>query len=52
MDLTNCIGGLKISNFNFNGKKFLVVRYGPDENLKDETLYFTENTENTEDIVE
>ena len=30
----------------FNGKKFQVVRYGKDENLKNETLYFTENTEN------
>ena len=34
------------NNMEFNGKKFQVVRYGKDENLKDETLYFTENTEN------
>ena len=34
------------NNMKFNGKKFQVVRYGKDENLKDETLYFTENTEN------
>ena len=33
------------NNMKFNGKKFQVVRYGKDENLKDETLYFTENTE-------
>ena len=31
------------NNMKFNGKKFQVVRYGKDENLKDETLYFTEN---------
>ena len=30
------------NNMKFNGKKFQVVRYGKDENLKDETLYFTE----------
>ena len=34
------------NNMQFNGKKFQVVRYGKDENLKNETLYFTENTEN------
>ena len=34
------------NNMKFNGKKFQVVRYGKDENLKNETLYFTENTEN------
>ena len=30
----------------FNGKKFQVMRYGSDEDLKNDTLYFTENTEN------
>ena len=34
------------NNMKFNGKKFQVVRYGKNENLKNETLYFTENTEN------
>ena len=30
----------------FNGKKFQVMRYGNDEDLKNDTLYFTENVEN------
>ena len=34
------------NNMKFNGKKFQVMRYGSDEDLKNDTLYFTENTEN------
>ena len=29
----------------FNGSKFQLLRYGPDEDLKNNTLYFTDNTE-------
>ena len=29
----------------FNGTKFQLVRYGQDENIKNDTLYFTENTQ-------
>ena len=29
----------------FNGAKFQVLRYGPNTNIKDDTMYFTENTE-------
>ena len=28
----------------FNGSKFQLLRYGPDEEIKQNTLYFTENT--------
>ena len=33
----------------FNGTKFQVVRYGHDEEIKDDTLYFIEDTT---DIIE
>ena len=33
------------NNMLFNGSKFQLVRYGPNEELKHNTLYFTENTE-------
>ena len=32
------------NSMQFNGKKFQVVRYGPNKDIKDETTYFTENT--------
>ena len=31
----------KCNNMNFNGKKFQVVRYGPNEELKNNTEYFS-----------
>ena len=33
------------NNMLFNGSKYQVLRYGPNEDLKNETLYFTDNTE-------
>ena len=30
----------------FNGTKFQVIRYGHDENLKNDTIYFTDDTKN------
>ena len=36
--------GTKSNNLVFNGTKFQVVRYGHDEEIKDDTLYFTEDT--------
>ena len=33
----------------FNGTKFQVIRYGHDENLKNDTTYFTDDTR---DIIE
>ena len=30
----------------FNGSKFQILRYGSNEELKTDTLYFTDNTEN------
>ena len=26
----------------FNGSKFQLIRYGPDESIKEDTIYFTE----------
>ena len=34
------------NNMKFNGKKFQVLRYGSNEELKNNTMYFTEETEN------
>ena len=34
------------NDMKFNGKKFQVLRYGPNEDLKNRTMYFTENMEN------
>ena len=31
------------NNMKFNGTKFQLLRYGPDEDMKDSTLYFTAN---------
>ena len=33
------------NNMKFNGAKFQVLRYGPNENIKKNTLYFTNNYE-------
>ena len=37
------------NNMVFNGTKFQLVRYGQDEQIKNDTLYFTENTQ---DVIE
>jgi hypothetical protein len=37
------------NNMKFNGSKFQLMRYGPNEEIKDNTLYFTEDVE---DIIE
>ena len=34
------------NNMLFNGSKFQILRYGSNEELKTDTLYFTDNTEN------
>ena len=34
------------NNMMFNGTKFQLLRYGPDEDIKNNTLYFTDNTDN------
>ena len=33
------------NNMQFNGTKFQVVRYGANENIKNDTIYFTDNME-------
>ena len=33
------------NNMKFNGAKFQLLRYGPDEKIKNNTLYFTDNYE-------
>ena len=33
------------NNMKFNGAKFQLLRYGPDEEIKNNTLYFTDNYE-------
>ena len=37
------------NNMTFNGSKFQLVRYGKNEKIKDDTLYFTDNME---DVIE
>jgi hypothetical protein len=37
------------NNMKFNGSKFQVIRYGPNEDIKNDTIYFTEDME---DIIE
>ena len=34
------------NNMKFNGNKFQLMRYGNDDSIKDDTIYFTENMEN------
>ena len=34
-----------VNNMKFNGSKFQLLRYGPNESLKEDTLYFTPNME-------
>ena len=34
------------NNMLLNGSKFQILRYGPNEELKNDTLYFTDDTEN------
>jgi endonuclease/exonuclease/phosphatase family metal-dependent hydrolase len=34
-----------INNMKFNGSKFQLIRYGPNEDIKNNTLYFTEDVE-------
>ena len=36
-----------MNNMSFNGDKFVVLRYGRNNDLKTDTTYFTENWENT-----
>ena len=43
-DLTKIYQWAKENNIKFNGNKFQVVRYGNNEILKNETMYFTEDT--------
>ena len=43
-DLNKLYDWAKTNNMVFNGTKFQVVRYGYDESLKEDTLYFTEDT--------
>ena len=43
-DLNKLYKWSKLNNMKFNGRKFQVMRYGRDEKLKDDTLYFTEDT--------
>ena len=45
-DLDKLYTWAKDNNMVFNGTKFQVMRYGQDENLKNETMYFTEDTNN------
>ena len=35
------------NNMKFNGGKFLVIRYGKDKNLKENTIYFTSEMKET-----
>ena len=44
LDLTKLYEWAKSNNMVFNGTKFQVVRYGQNEELKEDTLYFTEDT--------
>ena len=37
------------NNMKFNGAKFQLIRYGPNENIKNNTLYFTDNYEHVID---
>ena len=46
---TTCFSRQKENNMLFNGKKFEMLRYGPNEDLKFETNYFTPDFE---DIIE
>jgi hypothetical protein len=34
------------NSMRFNGTKFQLMRYGPNEEIKNDTLYFTDKTEN------
>ena len=43
-DLNKLYDWAKTNNMVFNGTKFQVVRYGYNDDLKEETLYFTEDT--------
>ena len=44
LDLNKLYDWAKSNNMVFNGTKFQVVRYGNNEQLKEETLYFTKDT--------
>ena len=48
-DLDKIYEWAKKNNMKFNGSKFQVIKYGKNEALKNETEYFTENTE---DLIE
>ena len=43
-DLDTLFSWAKTNNMQFNGKKFQVLRYGKNTELKESTTYFTENT--------
>ena len=43
-DLDKLYDWAKSNNMVFNGKKFQIVRYGPNEDMKMDTIYFTDET--------
>ena len=48
-DLDTLFSWAKQNNMQFNGKKFQLLRYGKNEDVKNNTMYFTEDTS---DLVE
>ena len=48
-DLDSLFSWAKQNNMQFNGKKFQLLRYGKNEDIKNNTMYFTEDTS---DLVE
>ena len=48
-DLNTLYDWARRNNMVFNGNKFQVVRYGQNEDMKNDTLYFTDNTS---DVIE
>ena len=48
-DLNKLYEWVKSNNMEFNGKKFQILRYGQNEDIKHDTLYFTEDMN---DIIE
>ena len=45
-DLETMYSWAENNNMKFNGNKFQLMRYGNDDSIKDDTIYFTENMEN------
>ena len=46
-DLEQLYSWAKDNLMEFNGTKFQLLRYGPNQSLKDETIYFTYNRKHT-----